>query len=102
MVNLGQVTPEQVQSFLAQEVCQSEGMAKQEMQRYVFRSPGQATSYFYGYQRMMETRAAAEVALRDRFDRQAFNDFVLAQGVLPPRLLREAVDRDFIGAQLRP
>ncbi len=101
MVNLGRIEPEAVKSFLMQEVGLSEGMATQEMQRYVFRMPGQATSYFYGYQRLMETRQAAELALRGKFDRLAFNDFVLAQGLLPPKLLRAAVEQDFIPAQQR-
>jgi len=100
MVNLGQITPEGVKEFLMDEVCLSEGMATQEMQRYVFRAPGQATSYFYGYQRLMETRQAAQLALRQRFDRLAFNDFVLAQGLLPPKLLRKAVMEDFVAGQL--
>ena len=78
------------------EVCFSEGMATQEMQRYVFRAPGQATSYFYGYQRLMETRQAAQLALRGDFNRQAFNDFVLAQGLVPPKLLRKAVMDEFV------
>lgn len=99
MVNLGQITPEGVKSFLMDEVGLSEGMATQEMQRYTFRAPGQATSYFYGYQRLMETRQAAEVALRQKFKRQAFNDFVLAQGLVPPKLLRKAVMEEFVPAQ---
>ena len=97
MVNLGQITPDQVKDFLMQEVVYSEGMAMQEMQRYVFRAPGQATSYFYGYQRIMETRQAAQLALRDQFDRQAYNDFLLNQGLLPPALLRQTVMEDFVG-----
>ena len=100
MVNLGQITPEAVKSFLMEEVVLSEGMATQEMQRYTFRSPGQATSYFYGYQRLMQTREAAEVALRGKFDRLAFNDFVLAQGLVPPRLLRKAVMEEFVPSRL--
>lgn len=96
MVNLGEITPEGVKSFLMDEVGLSEGMATQEMQRYTFRAPGQATSYFYGYQRLMETRQAAEVALRGKFNRQAFNDFVLAQGLVPPALLRKAVMEEFV------
>ena len=64
-----------------------------------FRDPGQATSYFYGYQRLMETRQAAEVALRHKFNRQAFNDFILAQGLVPPALLRKAVMEEFVPAQ---
>ncbi len=99
MVNLGEITPEGVKSFLMEEVGLSEGMATQEMQRYIFRAPGQATSYFYGYQRLMETRQAAEVALRRKFKRQAFNDFVLAQGLVPPALLRKAVMQEFVPSQ---
>jgi uncharacterized protein (DUF885 family) len=99
MVNLGEMSPDGVKSFLMDEVGLSEGMATQEMQRYTFRAPGQATSYFYGYQRLMETRQAAEVALRKKFDRQAFNDFVLAQGLVPPALLRKAVMQEFVPAQ---
>jgi uncharacterized protein (DUF885 family) len=99
MVNLGQITPEDVKSFLMEEVVLSEGMATQEMQRYTFRMPGQATSYFYGYQRLMETRQAAQLALRGKFDRMAFNDFVLAQGLVPPKLLRKAVMEEFVPAQ---
>lgn len=99
MVNLGQITPDGVKSFLMRDVGLSEGMATQEMQRYTFRAPGQATSYFYGYQRLMETRQTAEVALRGKFDRQKFNDFVLAQGLVPPALLRKAVMEEFVPAQ---
>jgi uncharacterized protein (DUF885 family) len=99
MVNLGEITPDGVKTFLMRDVGLSEGMATQEMQRYIFRAPGQATSYFYGYQRLMETRQAAEVALRGRFDRQKFNDFVLAQGLVPPKLLRKAVMEEFVPAQ---
>jgi len=100
MVNLGQITAEGTKSFLMDEVVLSEGMATQEMQRYTFRAPGQATSYFYGYQRLMEIRQAAEVALRGKFDRQAFNDFVLSQGLVPPHLLSRAVIEEFVFRRL--
>jgi uncharacterized protein (DUF885 family) len=99
MVNLGEISPAGVKAFLMDEVGLSEGMATQEMQRYTFRAPGQATSYFYGYQRLMETRQAAEVALGKKFNRRAFNDFVLAQGLVPPALLRKAVMQEFVPAQ---
>ncbi|MEZ5473555.1 MAG: DUF885 domain-containing protein [Steroidobacteraceae bacterium] len=96
MVNLGQIAPDGVKAFLMNEVGLSEGMAAQEVQRYTFRAPGQATSYFYGYQRLMETRQRAQLALGGKFDRKAFNDFVLAQGLLPPDLLRQAVMTEFV------
>jgi hypothetical protein len=96
MVNLGLITPEQVKQFLMDQVCLSEGLAKEEMDRYTFRAPGQATSYFVGYQAMMETRQRAELALGAKFDKQRFHDFVLAQGLLPPDLLQKAVLEQFV------
>ena len=99
MVNLGLITPDEVREFLMTEVVMSEAMAKQEVDRYTFRAPGQATSYFYGYQRLMETRQRAELALRDRFDDKAFHDFVLAQGLVPPGLLFQAVMEEFVPSQ---
>jgi uncharacterized protein (DUF885 family) len=53
--------------------------------------PGQATAYFYGYIRMLELREAAEQKLGARFDPLQFHDLVLAQGLLPPDLVRKAV-----------
>ena len=96
MVNLGMIKPEQVKQFLMDQVCLSEGMAKEETDRYTFRAPGQATSYFVGYQAMMETRQRAELALGAKFDKQRFHDFVLAQGLLPPDLLQKAVLEQFV------
>ena len=75
------------------EVVLSAAMARQEVDRYSFRSPGQATSYYYGYSELMEIRAAAELALAAAFDQLAFHDFILDQGLLPPPLLRKAVMR---------
>jgi hypothetical protein len=92
----GTITRDEAMRILREEVVQSEGMALQEVQRYTFRSPGQATSYFLGYLRLMELRAETERILGPKFDRLAFHDFILAQGLLPPALLRQAVYDDFI------
>lgn len=102
LVNAGTITPEQVKQFLQREAAFSEAMATQEMERYTFRAPGQATSYFYGYQRLMEIRQRAQLALGERFDRMAFNDFVLRQGMLPPALLEAAVMQEFVPAAMSP
>ena len=99
MVNLGQITPEEVKRVLMEDVVLSEGMAKQEVDRYTFRAPGQATSYFVGYQSMLETRERAELALGGRLDRQRFHDFILAQGLLPPDLRLRAVMQEFVPAE---
>ncbi len=82
-----------------EDVVLSEGMAKQEVDRYTFRAPGQATSYFVGYQSMLEARQRAELALGGRLDRQRFNDFILAQGLLPPDLRLKAVLEEFVPAE---
>jgi hypothetical protein len=92
----GKVTPAQAKQLLLADACLSEGMANQEVERYTFRSPGQATAYFYGYTKLNELRAETEKALGSRFVAQKFHDFILAEGMLPPRLLRQAVLTDFV------
>ncbi|MET0231174.1 MAG: DUF885 domain-containing protein [Rhodanobacteraceae bacterium] len=101
MVNLGRISKERALEVLTDEVVLSPAYARQEIDRYTFRAPGQATSYFYGYTKLMELRADTEIKLGPKFDRQAFNDFVIGQGLLPPALLREAVDTQFIPSQTK-
>lgn len=100
MLNLGLISRERAHDILTQEVGLSEAMTRQEVDRYTFRAPGQATAYFYGYTRLMELRTATEVALGPKFDRQAFNDFIIGEGLLPPDLLAKTVREQFIPAQL--
>ncbi len=97
----GTISLDEARRVLVDEVVITEANAEQELQRYTFRAPGQATSYFYGYQRLLELRASTEVTLGSRFARQRFNDFVLAQGVLPPALLATLVQDEFIPAELK-
>jgi uncharacterized protein (DUF885 family) len=92
----GKITPDQAREFLQREVVVSEAMANQEVERYTFRAPAQATSYFYGYTRLMGLRSDVEKKLGARFDAQRFHDFVLAQGLLPPDLLRRTVLKTFV------
>jgi uncharacterized protein (DUF885 family) len=100
-LNLGEISAERAKAVLTDEVVLSPAMAQQEIDRYTFRAPGQATSYFYGYTKLMELRADTEIALGRKFNRQAFNDFVIGQGLLPPALLREAVETQFIPSQAK-
>nr|WP_255505502.1 DUF885 family protein [Alkalisalibacterium limincola] len=96
MLNLGLIERDAAERILLEEVVLSPAMARQELDRYQFRAPGQAGSYFYGYQRILELRTEAEFALGDDFDRRAYNNFLLDQGMLPPELLAEAVRTQFI------
>lgn len=101
MLNLGLVTRDRAHDILVHDVGLSEAMARQELDRYTLNSPGQATSYFYGYTRILQLRGETQTALGDKFDRKAFNDFLVAQGLLPPDLLAEAVRTRFIPEQLK-
>ncbi|MEO6104439.1 MAG: DUF885 domain-containing protein [Pseudoxanthomonas sp.] len=99
MLNLGMIDRERAQKVLLEQVMLSPAMTTQELDRYQFRWPGQAGSYFYGYSRLLELRVEAELALGDRFDRLAFNNFLLDQGRLPPNQLADAVRNRFIPSQ---
>jgi uncharacterized protein (DUF885 family) len=93
------MTPAEAKTLLMRDVVLSDAMATQEVERYTFRMPGQATSYFYGYTRLNELRAEVEQQMGRSFDQQAFHDFVLAQGLLPPSLLRKAVMEGFVAGK---
>ena len=94
-LHMGRVTPDEARRVLLEDVVQSRAMIEQEVERYMFRAPGQATSYFYGYTQLRELRSDVERALGDKFNPRDFHDFILAQGLLPPELLREAVLAQF-------
>ncbi len=95
----GKVTPEEAYRILESDVMLSHAFAKEEVERFTYRSPGQANSYFYGYTRLLALRKQTEAALGARFDQQKFHDFILAQGLLPPDLMQKTVLDDFIPAQ---
>ena len=80
-----------LREFLEKEVGLSPAFATQEVDRYTFRAPAQATAYYYGYLRILELRNAAEQQLGSRFEPLTFHDTILAQGLLPPDLMRKAV-----------
>jgi len=96
MVNTGQLTPEQVVDFLMDQLALSRAMASSEADRYVFRMPGQATSYYYGFRSILGLRTELEITLGDDFNPREFHDFVIEQGLLQPSLLREAALARFV------
>lgn len=99
MLNLGLMPREQAHAILVHDVCLSEAFTREELDRFTFRSPAQATSYFYGFTRLMQLKAATQIALGEKFHLQSFNDFVIDQGLLPPDILAKAVQTEFIPAQ---
>src|SRR5262245_61956768 len=93
-LQLGTITRDEAYRVLREDVVLSDAMATQEVERYMFWAPGQATAYFVGYSRLLEIRADAERRLGRSFDRLKFNDFVLSQGMVPPVLLRKAMEKE--------
>src|SRR5262249_57383222 len=78
----GKWTPEAARAFLQKEVRLSPAVATEEVDRFTFRSPAQATAYFYGYTKLLELRAAAEKQLAARFAQLKFHPLILAQGLV--------------------
>jgi uncharacterized protein (DUF885 family) len=95
----GKVTPARAYEVLEKDVVLSHAFAKEEVERFTFRSPGQANSYFYGYTRLLALRKETEAALGKKFDQKKFHDFILSQGLLPPDLMRKAVLGGFVPTQ---
>ena len=95
----GKIQPADAFRVLEQDVVQSHAFAQEEVERYTYRAPGQANSYFYGYTKLIALRKDVEAALGTKFNQKRFHDFILAQGLLPPDLMRKAVMEEFVKEQ---
>lgn len=95
----GTITQDQAMDVLMKDVICSHAMAKQEVERYTLRAPGQANSYYYGFINMIELRKDTEKALGTKFNQLNFHDFILSQGILPPALIRGAVMGEFVAKE---
>ena len=69
---------------------------RSEIRRY-FVTPGQATSYKVGMQRILALRDKAKAALGARYDQKAFHEIVLGRGSVPLPVLEAQVDRWIMG-----
>ncbi len=96
----GQATVEGAYKVLENDVVASHAFAQEEVERYTYRSPGQANSYFYGYTKLIALRQDVEKALGPKFNQKKFHDFLLSQGLLPPDLMRKAVMEEFVPSQM--
>jgi len=92
----GKLTRQQALDLLEKDVVLSKAFATEEVDRFTFRMPGQAVSYFDGYTRLLQLRSDVEKAMGPKFNLLKFHDFILSEGLLPPDLLRKAVMTDFV------
>ena len=88
--------PADAYRILEQDVVLSHALAEEEVERFTYRMPGQANSYFYGYTKLIALRKDVESALGPKFNPKRFHDYILAQGLLPPDLMRQAVMEGFV------
>jgi hypothetical protein len=100
MLNLGLTTAAEAKQVLMEEVVEDELNAQTEIDRYTFRSPAQATAYYYGYENLQALRATTEMRLKGKFKAREFHDFILAQGLLPPAVLNQSVSEEFVAPRL--
>jgi uncharacterized protein (DUF885 family) len=95
----GKITQDDATRVLENDVVLSHAFANEEVERFTYRAQGQANSYFYGYTKLLQLRKDTEAALGPKFDARKFDDFLLAQGPLPPDMMRKAVMDEFVPAQ---
>lgn len=95
----GKIQPAEAMRVLTEDCVFSVPFANQEVERYTFRMPGQANSYYYGYTKLLQLRKDTQASLGAKFDAKAFHNFILAQGLLPPDQMRKAVVDDFVPKQ---
>lgn len=85
-------TLDQARQTLRANSLQSDAQIGTELLRYSTDIPGQALSYYMGYERIMELRARAQRELGPAFDLRAFNDAVLSSGNVPLNVLTSHID----------
>jgi uncharacterized protein (DUF885 family) len=95
-LQMGIIQPADANRVLEQDVVLSQAFAKQEVERYTFRAPGQAISHYHGFSWLLALRKETETALGSKFHQARFHDFILARGFLPPDVIRKAVMEEFV------
>jgi len=98
-LQVGKIQPADAYRVMEKDVVLSHAFAEEEVELFTYRAPGQANSYFYGYTKLIALRKDTEAALGTKFNQKKFHDFILAQGLLPPDLMRKAVMEDFVPKQ---
>ncbi len=82
---------ERAVTFMLEHTAMSRLQVEQEIDRYVA-WPGQAPSYFLGYQEILALRTGAQQRLGERFDLRAFHEVVIGRGTATLPMLRARVE----------
>lgn len=90
-LHLGKITPAAAKKVITEQVGMSPEWADLELKRYMFRSPGQAPSYYYGYLKLRELRDETMKRMGGEFSERCFHDAILEAGLLPLETLRTKI-----------
>lgn len=92
-LNLGLITHAQAMRFIKEDVGFLDSVARSEADRYCYSMPGQATTYRYGCQKLMDFRDEVEKEMGDKFNLQSFHDAIIAYGLLPLDMTADLIKR---------
>jgi len=90
---VGDMTKEQMVTFLTREAFQSEAEANNKWRRATLRQV-QLTSYFNGYAEITDLRNEEKARLGEKFSLRDFNNKFLSYGSAPVRYIRELMQED--------
>ncbi len=90
-LHLGLITPAKAKKVITDEVAMSPEWADLELQRYMYKSPAQAPSYYYGYLKLREIRDETVKRMGASFQERCFHDAILKEGLLPLEILAEKI-----------
>jgi uncharacterized protein (DUF885 family) len=96
-IHTGEMDFNRAVEFLAEVTGFTTGYAQSELTRYSV-WPGQATSYYIGFLKILDLRQKAMEALGERFDLKAFHRLILVNGSVPLSILESLVDSYMEGA----
>ncbi len=85
-------TRDQAIAYILENQPISRAGAEQKVDRYIVR-PGQAVSYKFGEQKILEWRKKAQQQLDGYFDIKAFHDVLLKNGCLPMNIMEKQVEK---------
>lgn len=88
-LHLGLITPAAAKKVITDEVAMTPEWADLELQRYMFKMPGQAPSYYYGYLKLRAIRDETMKRMGSKFRERCFHDAILNAGMLPLGILAE-------------
>ena len=100
-LNAGTITREEARRVLQDELMLSDALSRSELERYTFRVRGRLPRILMDISGWWSCALKASCCWASASDKQAFHDFILAQGLLPPVLLRQAVLQTFVPGRLK-